>query len=213
MYRARYRGVLLPLLGALLMTGGCGDQTDRPPAEQAGPTGGWSTAGCEFLRLPEQVAIGGLATPVTPAELSAAMDRIDRGGRADFADSYAGVEVDQQEVRAVVYRVPSAPFDDFIRRAAEDVCIVVRDAAHSAVDLAFWHDRVLADLPFWTHRGIRIVSIGARHDGAGVEIGTRDLDHARLELPARYGSRAPFVFVEEGPILPLDHPTSAPRTS
>ena len=213
MYRARFRGVLLPLLGALLMIGGCGDATDRPPVEQAAPAGSWSTAGCEFLRLSEHVSIAGLTMPATPAKLDAAMQRIDRGGRDDFPDSYAGLEVDQAEVRAVVYRVPSAAFDDFIRRAAEDVCVVVRDAAHTAADLTTWHDRLLADLPFWTHRGIRIVSIGARHDGAGVDVGTRDLDRARLELPARYGSRAPFVFAAEGPILPLDQPTTAPRSN
>ena len=213
MYRDRFRRGLLPLLGAMLMIGGCGEQADRAPADPPGLTGGWSTAGCEFGRLAEHVAIDGLAIPATPAKLDAAMSRIDRGGRADFADSYAGLEVDQEQVRAVVYRVPSAAFDEFIRGAAEDACIVVRDAAYSAVDLAFWHDRVLADLQFWTHRGVRIVSIGARHDGAGIEIGTRDLERARLELPARYGSEAPLTFLEEGPVRPLHEPTSAPRSN
>ena len=106
----------------------------------------------------------------------------------------------------MVYRVPSAAFDDFIRQAAENTCILVRDAAHSTADLAVWHDRVLADLPFWTDRGVRIVTIGARHDGAGVEIGTRDVERAQVELPARYGRRAPLIFVEQGPVTPLSSP-------
>src|SRR5262249_1919576 len=126
-----------------------------------------------------------------------------RGGRQDFGESYAGLEVDQEHVRAVVYRVPSTQFDQFIRRAAETACIVVRDAAYSVSDLGGWHDRVLADLPFWTDRGIRIATIGARHAGAGLEIGTQDLDRARLEMPARYGSRAPLLFVSQGPVVPL----------
>jgi hypothetical protein len=201
MLRARFRIVPCLALGAILMIGGCGD-----PEEQAltpGLTGGWSTAGCELAREPTSVTVGGISMPATPAALDAAIARIDRGGRGDFKDSYAGLEVDQEHVRAVVYRVPSAHFDDFIRQAAESACIVVRDAAHSSADLATWHDRVLADLSFWTARGIRIVTIGARHDGTGVEVGTQDIERARLELPARYGSRAPLIFVEQGPVRPL----------
>jgi hypothetical protein len=188
-------------LGAVLMIGGCGDPDDE--ALTPGLTGGWSTAGCELARRPESIAVGGLTRPTTPAALDAAIGRIDRGGRQDFTDSYAGIEVDQEHVRAMVYRVPSARFDDFIRQAAENTCIVVRDAAHSAADLGVWHDRVVADLSFWTARGIRIVTIGARHDGTGVEVGTQDLDRARLELPARYGSRAPLVIVGQGPMQPF----------
>jgi hypothetical protein len=204
MLRDRFRIVLGLLLGTILMIGGCGDPDDDTMAP--GPSGGWHTAGCELARQAESITVGTVSMPSTPAALEAAIARIDEGGRGDFKDSYAGLEVDQQRVRAVVYRVPSAGFDDFIRQAAGNACIWVRDAAHSVADLGVWHDRVLADLGFWTARGIRIATIGARHDGAGVEIGTQDLDRARLELPARYGSRAPLVFIEEGPVVPLSAP-------
>jgi hypothetical protein len=193
------------VLGAILMiVSGCGDPDDAPASA---PAGGWSTAGCELARQPESITVGAVSMPSTPTALRAAMERIDQGGRGDFKNSYAGLEVDQELVRAVVYRVPSAPFDDFIRQAAENACILVRDAPHSVADLGVWHDRVLADLAFWTARGIRIVTIGARHDGSGVEIGTQDLDRARLELPARYGSRAPLVFAAQDPAVPLVAPT------
>lgn len=195
------RRIAFLALGAVLMIGGCGNPDDEAPT--SGPPAGWSTPGCEFARQPESMTVGGLAMPTTPGELNAAIARIDQGGRADFKESYAGLEVDQKHVRATVYRVPSAGFDDFIRGAAENTCIFVRDAAHSAADLAIWHDRVVADLSFWTARGIRIVTIGARHDGSGVEIGTQDADRARLELPARYGSRAPLLIVDEGPVRPF----------
>ena len=196
MHRYRFRFVLLL---AVLMIGGCGGE-DPGPAEDVGVVGGWFTAGCGLARLPEYA----MGMPVTPAKLDAVMAEIEKAGRRDFADSYAGLEVDQQHVRALVYRVPSATFDDFIRRAAEDVCILVRDAANTAVDLSYWHDRVLADLAYWTHQGIRIVSVGARHDGSAVEIGTQDPDRAGRELPARYGERAPLHFLREGPVRPLD---------
>jgi hypothetical protein len=210
MFHDRFRVGPLLVLGAILMIGGCGNRDDGPAADQPGMTGGWSTAGCEIVRLPEHVTIAGVPMPATPAKLDAVMARIDQAGRGDFADSYAGLQVDQRRVRAIVYRVPSVAFDDFIRGAAEDTCVVVRDAAHSATDLAYWHDRVLADLAYWTEQGIRIATIGARHDGTGVEVGSRDVARAKRELPARYGTRAPLVFIEEGPIMPLTAPARRP---
>lgn len=201
MRRDRYRLSCL-LLGAVLVTSACGE----PEIPERGLTGGWITAGCEFVRTPETMTVGGRTLPVTPAALAAAMARIDAGGRADHAASYAGLEVDQQRVRAVVYRVPSAEFDDFIRLSAENTCIVVRDAAHSLAELAAWNDRVVADLDAWREYGVRISSVVARHDGVGVEVGTRDVERARAELPRRYGSSAPLVFVEQGEVIPLAEP-------
>ncbi|MBG0569136.1 hypothetical protein [Actinoplanes aureus] len=198
----RVRVVKLLAAGILAMHGtGCAEFSGATLRDRAGLTGTWRTAGCEFSRSPQHAVVGGVRTPVTPARLAAAMERIEQGGRERFAASYAGIEVDQIRVRAHVYRVPSAAFDDYLRHSAEDSCIVVRDAAHAVAELGAWHDRVIADLPFWTARGVRIVAVGSRHDGVGVEVGTRDFDRARRILPARYGSRAPLVFVEEGPVM------------
>ena len=190
------------------MTGACGGP--EPAARREPPTGEWRTAGCEVSRSPQTVTMGGTAVPVTPPALDAAMRRIDDGGRAHHAGSYAGIEVDQRLVRAIVYRVPSAEFDGFIRISAEDACVVVRDAAHSIADLTVWHDRITADLDSWAGHGVRISSVGARHDGAGVEIGTQDVERARRELPDRYGSGAPLIFVEQGPVVPFPSATSGP---
>jgi hypothetical protein len=206
MRRDRHRLGWLLLLGAVLMTGACGE----PETPEQGLTGGWITAGCEFVRTPETMTVGGRTLPATPPELAAAMARIDAGGRADYAASYAGLEVDQKRVRAVVYRVPSAEFDDFIRLSAENTCIVVRDAAHSLAELTSWHDRVVADLGAWQEQGVRISSVVARHDGVGVEVGTRDVERARTELPGRYGDAAPLVFVEQGQVIPLAKPGVPP---
>src|SRR3954463_843340 len=162
------------LLGAVLVTGSCGE----PKLPAPGLTGGWTTAGGEFARQPETVTVGHRVLPATPAALEAAMARIDAAGRAHHAASYAGLEVDQERVRAIVYRVPSAAFDDVIRLTADNTCIVVRDAAHSLADLGGWHDRIVADLRAGQAEGVRISSVGARHDGVGVEVGTRDIARA-----------------------------------
>ncbi|MEU4237762.1 hypothetical protein [Actinoplanes sp. NPDC026619] len=208
MYRDRFRIWPGLALGVLLVIGGCGDPRDSEIVDSPGLTGGWSTAGCGVERTPERVAVGGVSMPTTPPKLAAVMGRIEQTGRSEFADSFAGLEVDQEMVQAIVYRVPSAAFDDFIRKEAEDTCVLVRDAAHSATALAVWHDRVLADLPYWNHEDVPIMTIGARHDGTGVEIGTRDVLKARTALLARYGSRAPLVFVPADPVRPMPDVTS-----
>ncbi|GAA0543140.1 hypothetical protein GCM10010172_25790 [Paractinoplanes ferrugineus] len=208
MYRDRLRIGPGLVLGMALMIGGCGDPGDGEIVDSPGLTGGWSTAGCAVERTPEQVTMGGVTMPTTPAKLEAVMGRIEEAGRSRFADSYAGIEVDQERVRAVVYRVPSGAFDDVIRKVAEDTCVLVQDADHTATSLAVWHDRILADLPYWGHQNVSIVSLGARHDGSGVEIGTVDPLKARTALLARYGSRAPLVFVPADPVRPLPSPTS-----
>ncbi|MEV6350016.1 hypothetical protein [Actinoplanes sp. NPDC051851] len=191
------------LLAGVVLMAGCGEADGAEQAETSGPAGEWRTAGCEFSRVPQHATMGGTRMLVTPAPLGAAIGRIDQGGRQRFPESYAGVEVDQLHVRAIVYRVPSEAFDAFLRETARDVCLVVRDAAHGVEELATWHDRIVADLPHWAGAGVRIVTVGSRHDGAGVEIGTRDIDRARRELSGRYGPEAPLVFVEEGPVTPL----------
>jgi len=200
--RLRRRGVFLAV-GLALVTGACGDPTESGAPEPGGLTGGWSTAGCEVSRRVETMTMGGVTMPVTPADLAAAMARIEEAGRTEYAESYAGLEVDQLAVRAIVYRVPSAAFDDFIRRTAENTCIHVRDAAHHHTELAAWQDRVTADLPAWSTHGLHIFTLSARHDGAGVEVGVRDVAGAREQMLSRYGHSAPLIFVEQGPVTPL----------
>lgn len=198
------RGLLLP--GAMLMTAACGDESRAGSSARIPPTGEWSTAGCAMPRTPQVTTMGGSTVPVTPPALEAAIARIEDGGRNRFPDSYAGLEVDQRQVRAIVYRVASVAFDDFVRISAEDACVVVRDAAHSSAKLNAWQDRIAADLGRWGEQGIQISSVGARHDGAGVEIGAQDVAAARRQLPAYYGAQAPLVFVEQGPVTPMPAP-------
>src|SRR3954447_7974768 len=138
------RGRVGVALGVLLMIGGCGHVRDDK-VDEPGLTGEGSRAGGAGARAPGHMTGGGVAMPVTPAKLDSVIDRIDATGKSEFAASFAGIEVDQECVGAIVYRVPSAAFEDFVRKAAEDACLVVRDADHSTKGLAVWHDRLLAD--------------------------------------------------------------------
>ena len=163
----------------------------------------WTTPGCAFARTPATTTVGDITVPATPPELDAAMAAIDEAGRESFPDSYAGLEVDQEQVRAIVHRVPSDAFDDVLRQAGAAVCVEVRDAAHSLRELTGWHDRVVADLDSWSAAGVRIVTVGARHDGAGVEVGVRDAARARDRLFSRYGESAPLIIVDQDPVIPV----------
>ena len=163
----------------------------------------WTTAGCEFSRTPATMTVGDVIIPATPPELDTAMADIDRAGRAAHPDSYAGLEVDQEQVRAIVHRVPDEAFDEVVRQAAGDACVEVRDAAHGLAELTRWHDRIVADLTMWSAEGVRIVTVGARHDGTGVEVGVRDPATARERLLDRYGSDAPLIIVGQDPVVPI----------
>lgn len=199
----RTAGLAGLLLGLALVTSACGDPAETGLPAPAGLTGGWSTAGCALSREPHTTTFGDLTMLATPPDLEAVMARIERSGRAEFADSYAGLEVDQKGVKAIVYRVPNAAFDDVIRQTAENTCVEVRDAAHAYTELAAWQERVTADLDVWSARGVQIFTVGARHDGAGVELGVRDVAAIREALLHRYGHQAPLIFVEQGPVTPL----------
>jgi hypothetical protein len=134
-------------------------------------------------------------------EFFAATGRIDSAGRADHADSYAGVQVGETG-EIVVHRVPSPAFDELVRQVAGDTPVRIRDAEHTLAELTALQERITADLPFWQARGIAISTVGARHDGSGVEVGTPDLDAARAALPEHYGD-APVLLVRRGPVYPL----------
>jgi hypothetical protein len=166
----------------------------------------WTSTGCEFSRPPATATVGDVTIPVTPPELDAAMADIDRIGRESYPDSYAGLEVDQEQVRAIVYRVPSDAFDEVLRLAGQSACIEVRDAAHPLRALTAWHDRVVADLNTLPSDGVHVVSVGARHDGAGVEVGVRDAAAAAGPMRSRYGPDAPLILVEQEPVIPIAAP-------
>jgi len=199
----RYGRVFCSML-AVLLVGACAQQmTIGGPADsEGGPNpqvgGEWRTDGCGVPRSPEVVETGGAAMPLTPADLEAVLSRISQEGPARFADSYAGLEVEPEQVQAVVYRVPSAAFDAFVRAVAGNACVVVRDAVHTAAELGRFVERIGSDLEYWQGRGVRISSVGPIHDGSGVRVGTPDVMLAEVELPKRYGVQPPIRVEQEG---------------
>lgn len=144
-------------------------------------------------------------------DLNAAAARIEHLGRTDFPHSYAGLAVDEARHVVTIYRVPLAGFDAAARAAASPMVVEMRDAPFSATTLGALHDRIVADLDHWRRRGLTIHTVGARHDGTGVEVGASDVAAARSELAERYGAQAPIVVVPQGPVVPLTMP--GPATS
>ncbi|HEX8629912.1 MAG TPA: hypothetical protein VF755_17265, partial [Catenuloplanes sp.] len=130
-----------------------GTTASAPPGTGPATPGEWRTAGCGAQRPAVEVSAGATSMPVTPPELETAMTRIRDAGHTRFPDSYAGLEVDQRQVHTVVYRVPSAGFDAFLRDVGPGACVIVRDAAHPARSLDALRDRVTADMPYWAGRG------------------------------------------------------------
>ncbi|MFI5840705.1 hypothetical protein ACIA8K_13445 [Catenuloplanes sp. NPDC051500] len=163
----------------------------------------WRTGGCGRRRVPEQVQSVTGALPVTPADLAAVLARVESAGRVDFPDSFAGLEVKQTEVLGIVYRVPSADFDAFLRAEGAEVCLVVRDARHDLRTLLTLQERIVADLGYWRDAGIEIGVVSCRHDGSGVEVGTRQVAEAEEQLPRRYGPEVPVFVRDEAPPRPL----------
>lgn len=126
--------------------------------------------------------------------------KVDQLGRERFAAQYAGLEIGADQL--IVFRKPSAAFDDAVRAQKLDVPVDLRDAPYSAAELQALADRVAADVDYWQGRGIEISSIGARQDGTAVEVGTPQPDKLAPLLPGRYGATPPAVAVQIGPIAP-----------
>lgn len=163
----------------------------------------WRSDGCGARRAPEQVRSVTGELLVTPADLAAVLARVESAGRAEFPDSFAGLEVDQAEVLGIVHRVPSADFDAFLRAEGAGVCLVVRDARHDLRTLLSLQERIVADLGYWRDAGIEIGVVSSRHDGSGVEVGTRQVAQAQERLPQRYGPDVPIFVRDEAPPRPL----------
>jgi hypothetical protein len=139
--------------------------------------------------------------PDNQTELNLIAERIQPHAQEQFEDVFAGVEVTPDNNRVLVYRKPSASFDDWIRKSFAPSCIEVHDARHSAKELNALIDRINQDMEYWADQGIDINELGAKHDGSGIIVGVNgdDVDKAKQAMPARYGSDIALLIEGGGP--------------
>jgi hypothetical protein len=162
----------------------------------------WRSAGCATPRSPVVMHTAGIDMPLTDQRTQDLATKVTQAGEGQFAAVYAGLELTPDQLRLIVYRKPSAEFDAYLRTAAGDGCLMVRDAPHSQAELLALVHRISDDFGYWRKRGIAINSVGPNHDGTGVEVGTQNITAAQVELPMRYGMAVPIKVVEQGPIVP-----------
>ncbi|WP_155370543.1 hypothetical protein [Catellatospora vulcania] len=164
---------------------------------------GPGTPGCGLPRpTPSAIETAGATMWPTSVTLDEALGRIMQAGEGRFGKQFAGTEVVPEKGYAIVYRVPSAEFDEFVTQQAGDECIYLRDAAFDQATLRALADRVIDDAAHWRKQGITINMTGAAHDGSGITVGVAkaDLERARAELPERYGTQIPIIIEEQAGI-------------
>lgn len=115
-----------------------------------------------------------------------------------FPAHYAGLELVAGQI--VVYRKPSTDFDQALQDLHLSAEVVVRDAPYSAAELQPLVERIQGDFAYWRGLGVPISTVGARHDGTAVEVGTERPDQASRLFSQRYGTVPPAVAVRMGPV-------------
>jgi hypothetical protein len=185
-------------LAIAIMLSSCGD--DKAPTTDAEQR----TDGCANVSAPAPIVTAGATMYATSETLNNLLTQIQERGEVEYADSFAGVEVVPDKGYAIVYRVPSAPFDQMVRTIAGRECVQLRDAVYTAKTLRALADRIGADVEYWKAQGITITSVGPLHDGSAVEVGVdaASLERAKVELPKRYGPTPPMKIVDRGQAIP-----------
>jgi hypothetical protein len=153
-------------------------------------------------------ALPGCAADAAPgrepsgSDVSDAAARVDEWARTQFPQVYAGLET--RAARVLVYRKPSPEFDAGLRALDLPAPAVPRDAPYAAPELEALATRIVGDIEYWRGQGIEIASVGARHDGSAVEVGSPQADQLAPRLTARYGPTPPAVVEQVGPIRPAN---------
>jgi hypothetical protein len=117
--------------------------------------------------------------------LTEAATRVETLAAAGHGGYYAGLEVAAPGL--IVYRIPGDGLDGAVRAALPGVPVSFRDAPHSRNELTELAQRLLADRAYWAAQGVELWTVGARHDGTGVEVGTPAGDKLLAGAPVKYG--------------------------
>lgn len=145
-------------------------------------------AGCASSDLQ---APGGPTTSPKSGEtaLSAAAATMTATLRASFPDSYAGLTVDVDHGRLIVYRRPDPALDEAVTRMNVSVPVTLANAQFSLKTMESIARQVMSDAGYWANRGITINGAGPLPDGSGVEVMTAGgAPQEQSVLAQRYGA-------------------------
>lgn len=105
-----------------------------------------------------------------------------------FPDTYAGLELKQEDRAMVVYRLPDPKLDEVVRSRTQGVTVHLRDAKFPLKHMRTLTDQIMNDRDYWLGQGIRVNGAGPKVDGSSVEVMTSKGDPAEARaLAARYG--------------------------
>lgn len=184
---------------ALALTG-CGEGGEAPESAAE-----MRTDGCANVSAPAPLVTAGATMYPTTEGLNSVLTQLQQRGEDEFADSFAGLQVVPEQGYAIVYRVPSATFDQMVKTISTGQCVHIRDAPYTAKALRGLAEKIGGDFEYWRAQGIQVNSVGPLHDGSAVEVGVEKsaLDRAKVELPKRYGLTPPMKIVEGAAAVPM----------
>jgi hypothetical protein len=152
------------------------------PAVVALTVGGQPVAAQPVAELPEPVIID-WPTQDKLLDWAAA---VEREGRRNHPEAYAGVAIDPILGTVIVHRVPSARFDDSVRRVLPPSAAVrYVDAVYPERELAAWAAGVAADTDYWREHGVELNLVGSV-PGQCVLVGTEEPARDVASISARY---------------------------
>jgi hypothetical protein len=145
---------------------------------------------CAGSALPT-AAVSPALTVATPqpgnaASLSQLADAVHRLGEDQHRTTYAGLIMDTDLDRVLVWRIPSPEFDQALADLPGHEKIVTMCATHSYADLMTTVDRLTADQDYWKAQGLTLHQFGPEYKDNCVLVTTEDPARARTELTARY---------------------------
>lgn len=115
---------------------------------------------------------------------------VEREGQQHHPEAYAGVEIDLAAHTVIVHRIPSAAFDDAVRRLLPPAATVrYIDAAYSERQLTGWAAAVAADTDYWRKRHVELRLVGTK-PGQCVRVGIDNPGRDTASITARYPHRS-----------------------
>ncbi|MCP2323518.1 hypothetical protein HDA40_002025 [Hamadaea flava] len=195
--RARRRQISITSAAALvvLITAGVAIGVEAYRGGALAPLFGSDACAGSTLPTTPMSPAPGEATPQPggSAGLSELADAVHRLGDDQYRTTYAGLIMDTEHDRVLVWRIPSREFDRAVAAMPGHEKIVMMCATHSYADLLATTDQLLADQEYWKSRGLALNQFGPEYRDNCVLVTTLDPVRAQAELTARY-PKLPLCF-------------------